>query len=301
MIRLKTGIFALVLAAFMSLHQPVWAQGADGQAPETGTGNGKMDLPALAPVPMPDASGNFAVTDAGNDRFQGSVRAKIRPVQHAVLSAPLSATLLTLGAREGSRVKKGDLLMKFDCTPLEAQLIVAQTRRKAALTKLDVNERLEKIHNVSKLELSLSRSEVELTEADIKGIRAQLAQCSVSAPFSGVVTQQLVQAREFTNPGDPVLRLVNIDDLEIEMVVPSSLMRKLHGGDHFNLHVDELDRDIESTIKYVVREVDPVSQTVRVIGAPLKADTDLLPGMSGNVSFEFSGNQATTPTGAVKK
>ncbi|OSQ36938.1 hypothetical protein TMES_15830 [Thalassospira mesophila] len=266
----------MILAASMVLSQPVWSQGA---------GNGNMDLPSMMHVLMPDSAGNFP--DTSRDGFQASVRAKIRPVQHAVLSAPLSATLMTLGAREGSRVKKGDKLMKFDCTPLEAQLIVSQTRKKAALTKLDVNERLEKIHNVSKLELSLSRSEVELTEADIKGIRAQLAQCSVDAPFSGVVTQQLVQAREFVRAGDPVMRLVNIDDLEIEMVVPSSLLIRLHKGDHFDLHVDELNRNIASTIKYVVREVDPVSQTVRVIGTPVKPDEDLLPGMSGNVSFDF--------------
>lgn len=284
----------MMLVVSLALLQTMWGLGSVAMAAQ-GDGIGKIDLPALAP--MPDASGNFPETDPANDRFQGSVRAKIRPMQHAVLSAPLAATLLTLGAREGSRVKKGDVLMKFDCTPLEAQLIVAQTRRDAARTKLDVNERLEKIHNVSKLDLALSRSEVALSDADIKGIRAQLAQCTVEAPFSGVVTQQMVQAREFTNPGDPVLRLVNIDDLEIEMVVPSSLIRKLHSGDHFILHVDELDRDIESTIKYVVREVDPVSQTVRVIGMPVKADPDLLPGMSGNVRFEF-GKQVSALTGA---
>lgn len=283
MFSVKTGIFGVVLAATMALLQPAWSQGVDA---------GNRDLPALIPAPMPDSAGNFPGADVSGDRFQGSVRAKIRPVQHAILSAPLSATLVQLGAREGSRVKKGERLMKFDCTPLEAQLIVSQTRRKAALTKLDVNERLEKIHNVSKLELSLSRSEVELTEADIKGIRAQLAQCSVDAPFSGVVTQQLMQAREFVRAGDPVLRLVNIEDLEIEMVVPSSLLTRLHRGDHFDLHVDELNRNIPSTIKYVVREVDPVSQTVRVIGAPVKPDDDLLPGMSGNVSFDFSQTQS---------
>lgn len=289
----------MVLAVSMSLLQAMCGPGSVAMAAQ-GKDSGKIDLPTMAPVPMPDANGNFPEKDPANDPFQGSVRAKIRPVQHAVLSAPLAATLLTLGAREGSRVKKGDLLMKFDCTPLEAQLIVAQTRRKAALTKLDVNERLEKIHNVSKLDLALSRSEVALTEADIKGIRAQLAQCTVDAPFSGVVTQQLVQAREFTNPGDPILRLVNIDDLEIEMVVPSTLLRKLHAGDPFILHVDELDRDINARIKYVVREVDPVSQTVRVIGVPVKADADLLPGMSGNVRFEFA-KQVSARTNADKQ
>ncbi len=289
----------MVLAVSMSLLQAMCGPGSVAMAAQ-GKDSGKIDLPTMAPVPMPDANGNFPEKDPANDSFQGSVRAKIRPVQHAVLSAPLAATLLTLGAREGSRVKKGDLLMKFDCTPLEAQLIVAQTRRKAALTKLDVNERLEKIHNVSKLDLALSRSEVALTEADIKGIRAQLAQCTVDAPFSGVVTQQLVQAREFTNPGDPILRLVNIDDLEIEMVVPSTLLRKLHAGDPFILHVDELDRDINARIKYVVREVDPVSQTVRVIGVPVKAEADLLPGMSGNVRFEFA-KQVSARTNADKQ
>jgi len=76
------------------------------------------------------------------------------------------------------------------------------------------------------------------------------------------------------------------------MVVPSSLLTRLHRGDHFDLHVDELNRNIPSTIKYVVREVDPVSQTVRVIGAPVKPDDDLLPGMSGNVSFDFSQTQS---------
>ena len=223
------------------------------------------------------------------------VRGQVKAKHHAVLSARISATLNRLSAHEGDRVKAGAPLARFDCTPLQAELLVAQTRRRAALTKLDVNQRLATANNLSKLDLALSEAEVELAKAEEQGIRAKLSRCSLSAPFSGVITEQHAQAHEYVAEGDPVFRLVNTKDLLIEMVVPSVWLGKLAIGTEFGLEVDELDRRVTAKILYIVGEVDAVSQTVRVVGKPVRAQGRLVPGMSGNVSFTFQPPTAKTP------
>jgi RND family efflux transporter MFP subunit len=262
-------------------------------------GSTSIPIPAL-PDPsstmfdMPDGSAMAAETD------RGSVRAKIRPLHQAVLSAPLAATLIGLNALEGDSVKKGETLMEFDCAPAEAQLLVAQAHEQAANVKLDANKRLVKLHNVSEIDLKLSQVQLAVAQAELQGIRAQLSHCMVRAPFDGRVTRQLVQPHEFVREGDPVLRLVDTHNLEIEMVVSSSLVTKLHKGDKFSVDVDELSRSIEAKIKYVVSEVDPVSQTVRVIGVPVSPPDDLLPGMSGNVTFGFDARTTKDKSASIK-
>mgnify|MGYP001014121684 FL=1 len=95
-------------------------------------------------------------------------RAQLRPRLQTILSAPISARILTLNVEEGDRIAKGARIASKDCTDHQAGLQAAQARRSAALAKRDAHQRLKALDSGSALDLDLAEAELAAAEADIK-------------------------------------------------------------------------------------------------------------------------------------
>ena len=78
-----------------------------------------------------------------------------------------------------------------------------------------------------------------------------------------------------------------LDDraLEIELIAPSRWLGWLKPGTTFQLHVDETGRDYPARIMRLGGRVDPVSQSIKVIGEIIAAAPELMAGMSGRASM----------------
>lgn len=124
-----------------------------------------------------------------------------------------------------------------------------------------------------------------MQRAELNRIEALLSRCVVTSPFAAVVSEKLAQAFQYVKEGDSLLELVDTSNLEVEMVIPSKWLKKLAAGTQFSLQLDEFDTPVRAKIDRNVGTIDPVSQTIRVIGVLLSPPGKLLPGMSGEVIF----------------
>jgi multidrug efflux pump subunit AcrA (membrane-fusion protein) len=117
----------------------------------------------------------------------------------------------------------------------------------------------------------------------------RVSQCSVLAPFDGHVAEKIANEFEIPVASAPLLRIVDDSRLEIEMIVPSSMLATLRIGVPFDFHVDETNSDHRATVTRLPAIVDSVSQTARVFGAFVEnRPPEILPGMSGSASFAKS-------------
>lgn len=214
-----------------------------------------------------------------------SVRGQLRPVQHAVLAAGMFGQLSKFPIVVGSRVKEGDLLVEFNCLAVEAEMAMSVARLSSAKTALEVNMRLAEMENISALAVEQSKAEVAVGEADLRRSEAAVDQCKIYAPFAGTVIEKFVQSHQFVAAGEPLLRLVDANNLEVEAVLPSSWLLWLKPGVTFKVRVDELGLVVDAKLTRVVDEVDPVSQTIRILGSLVAPPPELLPGMSGRLIF----------------
>ncbi len=239
-------------------------------------------LPLLHSLPT-SAAESAAVSAA--EPF--SARAQLLARRTATLSAGMAGRVERFPVRPGQRVERGATLVRFDCRAERASRAVAASRLDAASIRQQVNQRLAELQNVSTLDLELSRAEEAIARADLKRIDAELGQCTVRAPFDGEVVETFVRAEHYLKIGEPLLRLVDSGDLEIEMVLPSSLLRWLEVGQPLEMVVDELAATLPAKIERIVGEVEPVSQTVRVVALPDAGGVvgRLLPGMSGRITL----------------
>ncbi|HKQ56794.1 MAG TPA: efflux RND transporter periplasmic adaptor subunit, partial [Candidatus Eisenbacteria bacterium] len=125
--------------------------------------------------------------------------------------------------REGSRVRKGDVLLQLDRSTAEQQLELArrdlEAARAAALLARQQHERTAALFKSGSVPKSaLESAEAEMNGADAREQRAasavRLAQdevmhLNVRAPFDGIVSERMVEVGESVIPGQPVLEVVS--------------------------------------------------------------------------------------------
>ncbi len=225
-----------------------------------------------------------AATPARSNQGE-SFRGQLRPVNFTQISAGIDAKLISFPVRAGNRVEEGEIIAEFNCAVERANSTIEQAREEAASRRVEVNERLRQLNNLSELELELSRSELDIARAEVERTSSIVSECIIRAPFSGTVTEKYVEAFQFVSRGEVLLELTDTRNLEIEMVLPSLNLLRYQPGQHFEFLIDETDQSVNALIDRVVNIIDPVSQTIRVIGTLVEPPDNLMPGMSGVVFF----------------
>lgn len=213
------------------------------------------------------------------------IRVQFSAQRQTVLSAEIAAKLLRLPLREGDAFKTGQQLAEFDCAIQRAQLSKAEASAEAARQTLEVNRRLADLGSISTLEVDQAVARLKETKADAAAVRVMLEKCSVTAPFAGRIAKVHVEAHQFVPQGKPLVDIVDNQRLEVRLLVPSKWLNWLDKGTRFVVHVDELGRDIPVVVTGLGARIDPVSQTIGVVGEPAEPLAKLLPGMSGWAAF----------------
>jgi len=218
-------------------------------------------------------------------KLKNGLRGQLRARQFTTIAAGLSGKLIRFPVTHGQRIIKGQKIAAFDCRMEAAEKAVVVAKLEAAKSKLAVNNKLASYKNISLLEVTLAKSEVAIQKAELNKIQATLANCTIKAPFSGIVSNKIAQAHQYVKEGEPLLELVDTRSLEVEMVIPSKRLITLPKGTVFSLQLDETKNPIKAKIDRNMGTIDPVSQTIRVIAKLINPPKSLLPGMSGEIKF----------------
>lgn len=148
--------------------------------------------------------------------------------QNAAIQAQVTGYLLTQNYKEGSAVKKGDVLFTIDPRPFEAALAQAQANYATAIAKaqlqqinLQKQEQLYKTQVISELEYQTSYqntqaaiANVAASQAAVQSAQVNLDYCTVTAPFDGVVGVSNAQIGDLVGPGGRVTVLTTASQIE---------------------------------------------------------------------------------------
>lgn len=219
------------------------------------------------------------------------VRGQLKPARWTILASEIDARITKLPVRLGERLDAGALVVAFDCRETRAQRREARARLDGAQAKLTIYEELDSLQSISGLELQETRTEVALATAQLARIDARLAKCRITAPFDSEVVKRQVQPHQFVETGTPMIEIVDNASLQMEAVVDSRWLSWLRRGTGFTMRLDELDARLAGSVARIGGRIDPVSQTVRVIGTLSDPPQRLLAGMSGDVRFVVPGRR----------
>ena len=212
-------------------------------------------------------------------------RALVVASQEAVLSSELAARIENIAVKEMQRFNKGDLLIQFNCSLYEAQKDVVSANSNSALIKLKSDEQMLQMRSIGKYELELSISEYEKAKSELRIAELNVERCQIKAPFDGAVEEVIVNTYETIQPQVELMKIIQTDILELEMVVSSEWVSWLKIGHPIKVYIDEIQKEFNASISGIGANVDAVSQTIQLKGTITDASPALLPGMSGRVVF----------------
>lgn len=186
--------------------------------------NKPVDRSGIA-VPVTTAQ---AFTGAVSGKF--SVPAIVEPWNSARISMNAAGKLQTLNIDLGSTVTKGQFLGSVDNSVKQINLASAELL--AAKYETDFN-RIKDLYEgkaATEVEFNNAKYNLENSKTQVALIKQQIADGSVIAPITGVVTEKNVEAGEFVNIGSPIATLVDISKLQSFVQVSEKNVYSLKKG-----------------------------------------------------------------------
>jgi len=265
-----------------------------------------------------------AARPAGDLQSQALLNASgyVTPRRRATVAAKVTGRVEQIYAEEGLHVRSGQVLAELDCSQPKASLASARTDRDAtaaALADLEVQlgnadrewKRAESlrdagVNSVQQLDAARTtadslRSKIALTKEQTRAAEARIAvaqqdveNCTVRAPFDGIVVSKDAQRGEMVSPISAgggftrtgIATVVDMNSIEVEVDVNEAYIARVRTGQKAVSILDAYpDWQIPSTVRTVIPTADRQKATVKVRVSFDKLDPRILPDMGVKVAF----------------
>lgn len=150
------------------------------------------------------------------------VRTHLSPRRFTTLSSEMDGKIERLSVRDGDRIKRGQVLVKFDCGVEIAQRKKAKIIAQQAANVATAYDRLFTLKAKSELEVAEAKANAVAALAEALVMDETVSRCVITAPFSGRVFELFVRQYQYVSTGNPLLGLLDDRDLELELIVPSN-------------------------------------------------------------------------------
>jgi RND family efflux transporter MFP subunit len=264
------------------------------------------------------AAGDVATISTRAMSINLPLSGSLTPLTQATVKSKASGVVLETTVQEGMPVTAGQVIARIDSAEMRARAAQQQASldeanaRLALAKKNNVNsEALLRQNYISRNAYDTTQNSVELAQAAVAAAAAQLdmarialADTTIKAPLSGVVSKRYVQAGEKLAPDTPVMAIVNLRQLTLEASVPASDIPHVHVGQDVQFQVDGFD---QRTFQGKVARINPTtevgSRAMLVYISVDNADGTLRGGMfaKGSITTEKTAPRPLLPLAALRK
>jgi RND family efflux transporter MFP subunit len=239
----------------------------------------------------------FALTLAcsapAHAQTDGTFDCIIEARQMVEIRSPVEGLIEKIHVERGDTVERGQVVVTLESGPERAAYAVAKSRAeqagavKAAEAKLALAQRketraeeLSRQNFVSPNALEEARTERMLADSELKVAREsqRLAELEVRrateavnlrtirSPINGVVVERNMKTGELasTNMKDPIMRLAEIDPLNVEVIIPASLYGTVKIGDHADVMPETPKGIFDAKVVVVDKVINAASGTFGV-------------------------------------
>jgi len=262
----------------------------------------------------------LAATDVASVRRDAieegiAITGDLHPIESVEVRARLDGDLVGVFVREGERVRRGQVLARFESseqesgsTSAEADRVAAQADLATAQWNLEQTTELFKAGAVAERDyksaeqtVTAARARLAAAQARVRATSSTLRDTRVLAPTNGVVSQKLVDNGEHLARGAPLFTVVRNDVLELAAAVPARQANGVRVGQTVHFTADG--RSFDGKLARVSPTVDPASRSVAVYVQIPNASGALKGGTfaSGRVVSRVVSNALVVPAAAIRQ
>lgn len=233
--------------------------------------------------------------------------------QTAAISTRVMGRITSLSVKVGDHVNKGQVLATvsdedFKAKRAQTQAMIAEAEAALNAAQKDVDRftalykqqsaTAKELDNVM-LQYNSVKAKMEAAKQMRNEVNAMMAYTTLTAPFSGIVTQKNAEAGSIANPGMPLLMIEQSGNLQVSATVAENDINKIKLGDAATVNIKSTNKNFVAK----VTQINPSSQFsggqyVIKLSIPDNAKQGLYAGMYVNVNMETK-EKATVQSDAV--
>lgn len=213
----------------------------------------------------------------------------VKPKTMGIISARTTGAVRAVKVREGERVKAGQTLLLLDDRDAAQRLAGAQAGHNEALRGLDeaaqrrsladvtykryrnladekviTPQEMDQIESQKRVaDIGYQRAEEAVTRAKAQLEEARINKnfSSISAPFSGLITEKKIEEGSLAAPGTPLLVLEDTSRYHVDVYLDERIGPKVKVGIPVPVVLTAEGRQITGTLGEIVHAIDPVTRT----------------------------------------
>jgi HlyD family secretion protein len=261
-------------------------------------------------------------TGAGGREALLNASGYVTPRRRATIAAKITGRVTGVFFDEGTHVREGQLLATLDDADAKKALATAKADHdsaKAAIADYEVQlknarivlQRTEGLKNAGvetqehldsartaveslQAKIDLSKAQVNASEARILEAQQAVDNCTIRAPFEGIVVSKDAQVGEMVSPISAgggftrtgIATIVDMNSNEIEVDVNEAYITRVKPGQQVTAILDAYpDWEIPSRVRTIIPSADRQKATVKVRVSFIKLDPRILPDMGIKVTF----------------
>jgi len=214
-----------------------------------------------------------------------SVTGTLMPAESAMLSAQTSGLVKTISFKEGERVAKGQLLVRLDDRQWLAQQQKLAAQLQTAQRDLERKKQLAEIKGISQAEVDDAALLVASIEADKQELDVMIEYSVIRAPFNGQIGLRSGSPGAYLSAGDPVARLVQMDQLKLEFNVPERYATQVRKGQAVVFAISGDDATYQGTVYATEPAISETTRALRIRALVPNRNGQLIAGAFAEVNL----------------
>ena len=263
----------------------------------------------------PETVTGVAVITAQNQTIPDWVEAvgTVEAAQTSQVASQMMGTIVQINAREGDRVRAGQVLAMIDDSQPQAaveqataavnaaknEALAADSQYALAQATLARYQRLYDEKSVSPQEFDQIKAQYQSAEAHrdmakageaqanaaLAQARTSLSYTRICAPFDGVITEKKADAGTLAAPGMPIFTIEDTRHYRLEATVDESNLGVVHLGQAVPVTLDALgSATLSGRVAQIVPAADPASRSF-IVKIALPANPQVRSGLFGRARF----------------
>jgi|GEM_PF-1871818 len=274
-----------------------------------------LAVPSLAQGQQKPATEVATLTFVDKPLLVRDLLGELISVQKQTIASQISGIVTSNRVAMGQRVAKGEVLVRLDSRDAKAQLILAKSQHKLALTKVKQEtlayNRIRQTyvkkmasssqHDSAKFSLEQAQNQLESAKAKLKLAELYLEKHNICAPFDGVLTTASPVIGKQVLPGEKLVTLINDKKLTITARLSAKELMQVRNK-RLRLILPER-QEVFFDLQEVSPAADPATGLIEaqfaypIPGEQTYADGQAFPGQT--MAFKLVKNQSDIPNQAL--
>jgi membrane fusion protein (multidrug efflux system) len=217
------------------------------------------------------------------------------------LVAESAGRIEKISFREGTHVRKNNVLVRINDDDLQAQLRKAELQIQLASDQENRQRQLYEKNAISKEQYDISLNQVNTLRADRDNLLSSIRKRVVLAPFDGIIGLRNVSEGGYVSPTTRIASVQKINPLKVDFAIPEKYAGQVNVGDPVQFTSDEPKLQFTGKVYAIEPKIDPSMGTLQLRALCENRAEKVLPGAFVHIELRLKqiSDALLVPTEAV--